>query len=88
MKLRHAAAGVVLFFAVMAMGPAEADSFGSCGAEQDPRRQHLPEIRFGGPSVSWEEATRGGDRQLTEAEWEAAVADTKRNSSMPQGVCV
>ncbi|MFI5898238.1 hypothetical protein ACIA5D_49985 [Actinoplanes sp. NPDC051513] len=83
MKLRHAAAGiVVILFAVMAVGPAEADSSGRCGGEQSAQRQHPPELRFGGPSVSWDEAIRGGDRQLTEAESEAAIADTERNSSM------
>jgi len=82
-KVRHIPAGIVgILFAVMAVGPAEADSSGSCGDEQSLQRHHPPELRFGGPSVSWDEAIQGGDRQLTDAEWEAAVADTERNSSM------
>ena len=83
MKLRHAAPGiVVILIAVMAVGPAEANRSGNCGDGHSAQRRHPPELRFGGPSVSWDEAVRGGDRQLTDAEWEAAVADTERNSSM------
>ncbi len=83
MRLRHAAAGiVVMFMTVVTVGPAEAHSSGICSDEQSTQPQPPYELRFGGPSVSWDEAVRDSNRQLSEAESEAAIADSERNSSM------
>jgi len=81
MKPRSLIAGVVIMlWATMAGSPASADNADEDSASLVPQRPTV--LRFGGPSMSWEEATSQGDRQLTEAESEEAVKQTIRDSSM------
>jgi hypothetical protein len=62
-------------------GPVAADSNDSGASKPNTEPRNPSEMQFGDPPMSWEEATRQGDRRLTEADWEAAVKDTEENSS-------
>jgi hypothetical protein len=80
MKPRHLAVVVVIMlWATMAGSPAAADN--TDGDDKSRYEPQSPLSRFGGPSMSWDEAIRQGDRQLTETQGEEAVKQTGQDSS-------
>ncbi|GAA2661434.1 hypothetical protein Adu01nite_94350 [Paractinoplanes durhamensis] len=81
MKPRYLAAGVVIMlWATMTGSPAAADKpDGDDGSGSEP--PPVTVLQFGGPSMTWEQATSQGERQLSEAEWREAIKQTGRDSS-------